>query len=148
MNKNLIFILTKKKLFSSIKVINNLNSFNKIKDLIKVYGFTLNTKNLKSGYNEKHLEEEKKYNTIRLVAHKMSGLKKTEKEEIIKSEKKEIYPFIKLSENPGNIAKKISRNIFFPSVESEDKEKNHKLSFGYNAFKNKNEIILLNKKYI
>lgn len=126
--------------YISKNIINNLNSFNKIKDLIKVYGFTLNTKNLKSGYNEKHLEEEKKYNTIRLVAHKMNGLKKTEKEEIVKSEKKEIYPFIKLSENPGNIAKKISRNIFFPSVKSEDKEKNHKLSFGYNAFKNKNEI--------
>ena len=126
--------------YISKNIINNLHSFNKIKDLIKVYGFTLNTKNIKSGYSEKNLEEEKKYNTIRLEVHKMNGLKKTEKDEIIKSEKKEIYPFIKLNENPSNTTKKISRNIFFPSVKSEEKEKMRKLSFGYNAFKNRNAI--------
>ena len=126
--------------YISKNIINNLHSFNKIKDLIKVYGFTLNTKNIKSGYSEKNLEEEKKYNTIRLEVHKMNGLKKTEKDEIIKSEKKEIYPFIKLNENPSNTTKKISRNIFFPSVKSEEKEKMRKLSFGYNAFKNRHEI--------
>lgn len=126
--------------YISKNIINNLHSFNKIKDLIKVYGFTLNTKNIKSGYSEKNLEEEKKYNTIRLEVHKMKGLKKTEKDEIIKSEKKEIYPFIKLNENPSNTTKKISRNIFFPSVKSEEKEKMQKLSIGYNAFKNRNAI--------
>ena len=124
--------------YISNNIINNLHSFNKIKDLIKVYGFTLNTKNIKSGYKENNLEEEKKYKTIRLVVHKMNGLKKSENEEM--TNKKEIFPFIKKNENPDLMTKSISRNIFFPLVKSEDKEKNLKLTNGFNIFKNKNEI--------
>ena len=124
--------------YISNNIINNLHSFNKIKDLIKMYGFTLNTKNIKSGYKENNLEEEKKYKTIRLVVQKMNGLKKSENEEM--SSKKEIFPLIKKNENPDLINKNTSRNIFFPLVKSEDKEKNLKLTNGFNIFKNKNEI--------
>ena len=97
--------------YISNNIINNLHSFNRIKDLIKVYGFTFSIKNIKSGYKENNLEEEKKYKTIRLVVHKMNGLKKPENEEM--SNKKEIFPLNKKNENPDLMTKSISRNIFF-----------------------------------
>ena len=129
--------------YISNNIINNLNGFNKIKDLIKTHGFSINIKDvkeIKSGYNDNNIEEDKSFSTIRLEVRKMMGLQKSEKEEIFKSSKKEVYPSIKLNENPGKINKNLSRNIFFPSIKSEDKEKNIKLSIALNIFNNKNEI--------
>ena len=129
--------------YISNNIINNLNGFNKIKDLIKTHGFSINIKDvkeIKSGYNDNNIEEDKSFSTIRLEVRKMMGLQKSEKEEIFKSSKKEVYPSIKLKENPGKINKNLSRNIFFPLIKSEDKEKNIKLSIALNIFNNKNEI--------
>ena len=73
--------------YISNNIINNLNGFNKIKDLIKTHGFSINIKDvkeIKSGYNDNNIEEDKSFSTIRLEVRKMMGLQKSEKEEIFK----------------------------------------------------------------
>lgn len=125
--------------YISKNIINNLKSFNKIRHLIKINGFSLNINDIKNIYKENDTKDEKESQGSRIDTQSMMKVKRLDKIEKLKNEKS-FYNFYKERDVNENMNKKISRNKILPLIKSEMKEGPNKLRIIMNLLNNKNEI--------
>ena len=125
--------------YISKNIINNLKSFNKIRHLIKINGFSLNINDIKNIYKENDTKDEKESQGSRIDTQNMMKVKRLDKIEKLKNEKS-FYNFYKERDVNENMNKKISRNKILPLIKSEMKEGPNKLRIIMNLLNNKNEI--------
>ena len=147
-NKGFNKVLNK---YISNNIINNLKSFNKIRHLIKINGFSLNINDVKKIYKENDAKHENEIQNCRIDTQSMMRIKKLENIEKLKKEKYDIYmnkekekekekEKDKDKENAEAVNKTISRNKILPLIKSEMKERPNKLRIILNLLNNKNEI--------
>ena len=135
--------------YISKSIINNLQRFNRIRNLIRTNGFSLNLKDIKNVYKENDKKGEKGNISNRIDTQMMMRIKKLEKVERLKKNKNNSFQNPKEKEKSEKMNKKISRNKILPLIKSEIKEKPNKLRIFMNFLNSKNEaknVILYNKE--
>ena len=135
-NKGFNKVLNK---YISKSIINNLQSFNKIRHLIKLNGFSLNLNDIKNIYKENDIKPEKENPSSRIDTQKMMRIKRLEKIEKVKKDKNDSYQNLVEKEKSESTNKKISRNKILPLIKSEIRDKPNKLRIILNLLNNKNE---------
>ena len=147
-NKGFNKVLNK---YISKSIINNLQSFNRIRHLIKLNGFSLNLNDIKNLYKEKDIKPDKENLSGRIDTQKVMRIKRLEKIERLKKDKNDSYQNLVEKEKSEDLKKKISRNKILPLIKSEIRDKPNKLRIILNLLNNKNEdkgFKLINKEII
>ena len=147
-NKGFNQILNK---YISKSIINNLQSFNKIRHLIRINGFSLNINDIKNVYKENDKKGEKENLSSRIDTQRIMRIKRLENFERLKKDKNDSYQNLREKEKSKNMNKKISRNNILPLIKSEIKEKPNNLRIITNLLNNRNELKnfkLVNKEII
>ena len=147
-NKGFNKVLNK---YISKSIINNLQSFNRIRHLIKLNGFSLNLNDIKNLYKENEIKPDKENLSGRIDTQKVMRIKRLEKIERLKKDKNDSYQNLVEKEKSEDLKKKISRNKILPLIKSEIRDKPNKLRIILNLLNNKNEdkgFKLINKEII
>ena len=147
-NKGFNKVLNK---YISKSIINNLQSFNRIRHLIKLNGFSLNLNDIKNLYKENDIKPDKENLSGRIDTQKVMRIKRLEKIERLKKDKNDSYQNLVEKEKSEDLKKKISRNKILPLIKSEIRDKPNKLRIILNLLNNKNEdkgFKLINKEII
>ena len=147
-NKGFNKVLNK---YISKSIINNLQSFNRIRHLIKLNGFSLNLNDIKNLYKENDIRPDKENLSGRIDTQKVMRIKRLEKIERLKKDKNDSYQNLVEKEKSEDLKKKISRNKILPLIKSEIRDKPNKLRIILNLLNNKNEdkgFKLINKEII
>ena len=147
-NKGFNKVLNK---YISKSIINNLQSFNRIRHLIKLNGFSLNLNDIKNLYKENDIKPDKENLSSRIDTQKVMRIKRLEKIERLKKDKNDSYQNLVEKEKSEDLKKKISRNKILPLIKSEIRDKPNKLRIILNLLNNKNEdkgFKLINKEII
>jgi hypothetical protein len=147
-NKGFNKVLNK---YISKSIINNLQSFNRIRHLIKLNGFSLNLNDIKNLYKENDIKLDKENLSSRIDTQKVMRIKRLEKIERLKKDKNDSYQNLVEKEKSEDLKKKISRNKILPLIKSEIRDKPNKLRIILNLLNNKNEdkgFKLINKEII
>lgn len=127
--------------YISFNIMNSLNSFNKIKNLIASNGFSINENEMKKIYKENIRKGENFNKSYNMNTQNIITIKKLENLEKYKKEKVDSFQSMKDKEYSENSEKReaISRNKNLPLIKSEIKEKPYKYNI-LNSSNNKNEI--------
>ena len=137
--------------FISENIINNFKSFNKIRHLIKLNGFSLNSIGINNFFIDNDLKEEKEIQSHRIDTQKMIRINRLQNIERFLKNKNDNHNNSKENEKTLKTNKQISRNKILPLIKSEKKENKNKLKISTHLFTNKTEskrFKLYNKEII
>ena len=137
--------------FISENIINNFKSFNKIRHLIKLNGFSLNSIGINNFFIDNDLKEEKEIQSHRIDTQKMIRINRLQNIERFLKNKNDNHNNSKENGKTLKTNKQISRNKILPLIKSEKKENKNKLKISTHLFTNKTEskrFKLYNKEII
>ena len=137
--------------FISENIINNFKSFNKIRHLIKLNGFSLNSIGINNFFIDNDIKEEKEIQSHRIDTQKMIRINRLQNIERFLKNKNDNHKNSKENGKTLKTNKQISRNKILPIIKSEKKENQNKLKIITNLFINKTEsksFKLYNKEII
>ena len=137
--------------FISENIINNFKSFNKIRHLIKLNGFSLNSIGINNFFIDNDLKEEKEIQSHRIDTQKMIRINRLQNIERFLKNKNDNHNNSKENGKTLKTNKQISRNRILPLIKSEKKENKTKLKISTHLFINKTEskrFKLYNKEII